>query len=91
MFDGNSMGEEYRDVEDAVPYRCGGQDFAVIEPCCYRGLFLRRANGVRPYRGVRGYQNVLSYFFIQFSSCERGAGSAFLCDQRLHLGLTYSR
>ena len=52
IFSNNSVGEEYRDVEDAVPYRCGGQDFAVIEPCCYRGLFLRRANSVRPYRFV---------------------------------------
>ena len=47
------------------------------------GLFLRRANGVRPYNFVAVGFVFQPFFYIQFSSCERGAGSAFLCDQNL--------
>ena len=33
----NSMGEKYRAVEDASPYRCGGIIFVFISKCCNRG------------------------------------------------------
>ncbi len=72
---------EERDAEGVVPYRCGGQILSVIEPYYQQGLISSPLQFCcHRFR-----------FFIQFSSCERGAGSAFLCDQRLHLGLTYSR
>ena len=82
----NSMGEEYRDAHfceteiASLPYRCGGQVFRLPNRVVIVGLFLRRANGVRPYRFVAVG---LSVFYIQFSSFKQGAGSAFLCDQNL--------
>ena len=33
----NSMGEEYRDAEGVVPYRCGGIVCMIIEPYYHRG------------------------------------------------------
>ena len=84
----NSMGEEYRDAHfceteiASLPYRCGGQVFRLPNRVVIVGLFLRRANGVRPYSFVA----VILWFctiFIQFSSFKQGAGSAFLCDQNL--------
>ena len=80
------MGEEYRDAHfceteiASLPYRCGGQVFRLPNRVVIVGLFLRRANGVRPYRFVAVG---LSVFYIQFSSFKQGAGSAFLCDQNL--------
>ena len=82
----NSMGEEYRDAHfceteiASLPYRCGGQVFRLPNRVVIVGLFLRRANGVRPYRFIAVG---LSVFYIQFSSFKQGAGSAFLCDQNL--------
>ena len=64
----------------SLPYRCGGQVFRLPNRVVIAGLFLRRANGVRPYRFVAVG---LSVFYIQFSSFKQGAGSAFLCDQNL--------
>jgi hypothetical protein len=58
----------------------GGQVFRLPNRVVIVGLFLRRANGVRPYRFVAVG---LSVFYIQFSSFKQGAGSAFLCDQNL--------
>ena len=66
----------------SLPYRCGGQVFRLPNRVVIAGLFLRRANGVRPYSFVA----VILWFctiFIQFSSFKQGAGSAFLCDQNL--------
>ena len=57
-----------------------GQVFRLLNRVVIVGLFLRRANGVRPYRYVAVG---LSVFYIQFSSFKQGAGSAFLCDQNL--------
>lgn len=33
----------------SLPYRCGGQVFRLPNRVVIVGLFLRRANGVRPY------------------------------------------
>ena len=72
---------EGRDVGGAVPYK---RDRIVFLFChtmvVIVDLFLRRANGVRPYRFIAVG---LSVFYIQFSSFKQGAGSAFLCDQNL--------
>ena len=64
----------------SLPYKCGGQVFRLPNRVVIVGLFLRRANGVRPYRFIAVG---LSVFYIQFSSFKQGAGSAFLCDQNL--------
>ena len=37
IFSNNSVGEEYRDAEGVVPYRCGGIIFVFISKCCNRG------------------------------------------------------
>ena len=52
IFSDNPKVEKYRAVEDASPYRCGGIVFIFAEQCNNQGLFLRRANSVRPYRFV---------------------------------------
>jgi hypothetical protein len=36
----------------SLPYRCGGQVFRLPNRVVIAGLFLRRANGVRPYSFV---------------------------------------
>ena len=38
IFSNNSVGEEYRDVEDAVPYRFDRIVFAIIGQSCNRGF-----------------------------------------------------
>ena len=84
MFTSHAGGQRLsrgRDVGGAVPYK---RDRIVFLFCptmvVIVNLFLRRANGVRPYRFVAVG---LSVFYIQFSSFKQGAGSAFLCDQNL--------
>ena len=59
-----------------------GQVFRLPNRVVIVGLFLRRANGVRPYRFV-AVEFRVSAVYIQFSSFKQGAGSAFLCDQNL--------
>ena len=61
---------EERDAEGVVPYRCGGKIFRLPDLVVTVGLFLRRANGVRPYRFVA--ISLCLTFFIQFSSYVRG-------------------
>ena len=62
---------EERDAEGVVPYRCGGKIFRLPNLVVTVGLFLRRANGVRPYDFVAVGFRVLAVF-IQFSSYVRG-------------------
>ena len=45
----NSMGEKYRAVKDASPYRCGGIILFLYQNVVTVEVFLRQANAVRPY------------------------------------------
>ena len=49
----NSMGEKYRAVEDASPYRCGGIIFVFISKCCNRGGISSTGERCSPLQIIR--------------------------------------
>ena len=60
---------EERDAEGVVPYRCGGKIFRLPNLVVTVGLFLRRANGIRPYDFVAvGLVFDLLYSFFKLRS-----------------------
>ena len=61
------------------PLQVWWASFIVAEPCCCRGVVSSTGERCSPLQSCCHRFR----FFIQFSSCERGAGSAFLCDQNL--------
>ena len=84
----NSMGEEYRDAEGVVPYRCGGIVCMVIEPYYHRGSVPSTGERRSPLqiccRGVR----VSAVFLFDFQASNKVQEVLFCAirtSHRVHL------